>query len=157
MDYPTKTVYLAGPITGLTYKDARFGWRSDFVNQMPGHIHCLSPMRGKEMLAKFGNLTSGNGYPKHPLLTPAAITTRDKHDLMASDLVITCFLDSEDISGGTFIEYGWADAFDIPVLGVGAEDNPNLQHIMARHILGWRVDTLPEAVAMTKLILTPGV
>ncbi len=157
MIYPTKTVYLAGSITGLTHDEARFGWRKDFAELMPEHILCNSPMRGKEFLKDFGILTSGEGYPDDAMSTAAGITTRDKNDVRTSDAMVACFLDSNGkISGGTFMELGWADAFGKPMIGVGPADDINLKHLMAQRVLGYRVDTLEEAANIVSHLLTPG-
>lgn len=155
---PKKTVYLAGPITGLTHDDARYGWRKEFQSLMPEHIFCNSPMRGKEMLKDWGILTSGNDYPDHAMTSSSGITTRDFNDVRTADAMIACFVESSgNLSGGTFMEYGFAHALRIPIIGVGKADDPNLQHLMALHVLGWRVDTLEEAAHIISLLLTPGI
>ncbi len=155
---PIKTVYLAGPVTGLTYDKARYGWRKKFESLLPDHIHCSSPMRGKEMLEDFGVLTAGSGYPRNAMLTPAGITTRDFNDVKNCDLMIACFLEANGkLSGGTFMEYGFAHAFQIPILGIGLASDPNLSHIMAKGVLGYRVGTLRKAAHIATLLLTPGI
>ncbi len=156
--YPLKTVYLAGPIAGLTYDTARFGWREAFDKLMPDHIFCNSPMRGKEMLENVGVLTSNGGYPKNVLTSSRGITTRDFNDVRTSDCMIACFLESGgNLSGGTFMEYGFAHALQLPIIGIGLHDDPNLHHLMAQRVLGWRVDTLEEAALVVSLLLTPGI
>ena len=153
-----KMVYLAGPITGLTHDEARLGWRTQFKELMPDHIHCNSPMRGKDMLKDFGILTSGENYPDHAMCTSPGITSRDFNDVRTCDAMIACFLESKgDISGGTFMEYGFAHALQIPIIGVGPADEPNLQHLMAQRVMGWRVDDLEEAAHIVNLLLSPGV
>ena len=58
--YPIKTVYLAGPITGLSYGAARQGWREEMKKLLPDHVHPMSPMRGKDFLLDEIALTSSN-------------------------------------------------------------------------------------------------
>lgn len=158
MIFPSKMVYLAGPITGLTHDAARYGWRPDFKGLMPEHIHCNSPMRGKEMLKDWGVLTSGAGYPDNAMTTPAGITSRDFNDVKTCDALIACFLESGgNLSGGTFMEYGFAHALQKPIIGIGPADDPNLAHLMAHRVLGWRVDDLVEAANIVTLLLTPGI
>lgn len=163
MTYPLKTVYLAGPITGLTHDEARYGWRRDFVELLEGlkldHILCSSPMRGKEFLARVGVLGSDQGlYSNNAMSTASGITTRDFNDVKTSDAMVACFLESGGkISGGTFMEYGFAHAFQKPIIGVGAKDDPNLTHLMAARVLGYQVDTLEEAAVIVGHLLTPGV
>jgi nucleoside 2-deoxyribosyltransferase len=157
MIYPDKMVYLAGPITGLTHDEARDGWRREFASLLPEHIHCNSPMRGKEMLRDFGVLTSGKGYPNGAMTSSAGITCRDFNDVRTCDAMIACFLESEGrVSAGTFMEYGFAHALQKPIIGIGSPDDPNLHHLMAQRVLGWRVDDLEEAVVIVSHLLTPG-
>jgi len=161
MTFPKQTIYLAGPITGLTHDEARFGWRATFVDMLAeadlDHIFCASPMRGKEFLKDHGVLSSGNDYPKHAMSTAAAITTRDRNDVITADLLIACFRESNGKpSLGTAVEYGWADAHRVPILTVGPRDEINIRHLMLEHLTGWHVDTLEEARDIAALILTPG-
>ncbi len=157
-EFPQKTIYLAGPITGLTHDEARYGWRETFNAMLPSHIHGSSPMRGKEFLKDIGVLSSGHDYPDNAMATPAGITTRDHNDVFTCDAMIACFLESGGrISGGTFMEYGWASAYRKPIIIVGSLDDPNVKHLMAEHVAGYRVDTLEEAAHIVTLLLTPGI
>ena len=159
MSYPKHTVYLAGTITGLTHDEARYGWRLRFNDLMHPyeHIFCSSPMRGKEMLADFGVLTSGKGYPSDAITSPKGIITRDRNDVKLCSVMVACFLESNGkLSGGTFIEFGWADRYDKPTVIVGPEDDPNVQHLMSQALAGYRVDTLEEAAMIVGHLLTPG-
>jgi nucleoside 2-deoxyribosyltransferase len=157
MIYPTKMIYLAGPITGLTHDEARYGWRREFAGLLPEHIHCNSPMRGKDMLKDFGVLTAGDDYPDNAMTTSQGITCRDFNDVRTCDAMIACFLESNGtLSGGTFMEYGFAHALQIPIIGIGPADDQNLHHLMAQRVLGWRVDDLVEAATIVTLLLTPG-
>ncbi len=150
-----KTVYLAGPISGLTYDEARYGWRQKFESLMPEHIHCLSPMRGNTMLKNQSIITSTNGYS---YADAAGETSRDFNDVKNCDLMVACFLDGDGtISGGTFSEYGIAFSFQVPIIGVGRIADPNLSHVMAKRFVSYRVGTLKKAAHITKLLLTPGI
>ncbi len=158
MMYPRKTIYLAGPITGLTHDEARYGWREEFYQLMPEHIFCNSPMRGKEFLKDFGILTDGSDYPDNAMSTPPGITTRDYNDVKNADAMIACFLESGGrLSGGTFMEYGFAYAHQIPIIGIGDPEDPNIRHLMAQHVSGYQVETLEEAAIIVTKLLTPGI
>ncbi len=158
MIYPTKTIYLAGPITGLTHDESRYGWRKEFASLMPEHILCNSPMRGKEFLADFGVLTSGDGYPENAMSSPSGVTTRDYNDVKTADAMIACFIESGGrLSGGTFMEYGFAYAHQIPIIGIGDPKDPNICHLMAQHVSGYQVQTLEEAAILVTKLLTPGI
>jgi nucleoside 2-deoxyribosyltransferase len=123
------------------------------------HIHCNSPMRGKEFLASIGVLGSDqNLYSDHAMSTSAGITTRDFNDVRTADAMVACFLESGGrLSGGTFMEYGFAHALQIPIVGIGHKDDPNLSHLMAARVLGYRVDTLDEGLHLIAHLLTPGI
>lgn len=160
--YPNKTIYLAGPITGQTYDVSRFGWRKDFAEILfahgYSHIHCRSPMRGKEILKDFGVLTAGEDYPDDPMTRGAGIVTRDRNDVKTSDAMIACFLESNGVvSRGTFIEYGWADAFRVPVIVVGDAEDPNIKYLMVERIAGYIVPDLVTAATVVGRLLTPGI
>ena len=162
MGYPDKTIYLAGPITGLTYDQARFGWRGEFADLMNRmgfhHIHCRSPMRGKEILRDFGKLTAGEDYPDDPMTRGSGIVCRDRNDVKTSDAVVACFLESNGVvSRGTFIEYGWADAFRVPLIVVGDSEDPNIKYLMVERIAGYIVPTLEDAAMVVGRLLTPGI
>ena len=162
--YPNKTVYLAGPITGLTYEEARFGWREEFADLIDrmgfDHIHLRSPMRGKDFLKVIREALSCSEtqYPDNPMGTSAGITTRDYNDVKTSDAMVACFLESNNVpSLGTAAEYGYAHAWQIPIITVGAPDDPNVKHVMLKRMSGFRVDTLEEAAIILGYLLTPGI
>ena len=176
---PHKSVYLAGPITGLTYGDARHGWREEFAAMMPAHIIPLSPMRGKDFLMGEKNLKGDpNMYPTNPLARPSGIVARDRNDVRTCDIVVACFLGAGyHASIGTAVEFGWADAYRKPVVMV-IEDEPSAEvtqagvtvhlpspigkrnihlHAFLTEIAGYRVNNLEEAAQIVKCLLTPGV
>lgn len=158
MNFPKKTIYLAGPITGLTHDEARYGWRKTLADLMPSHIHCSSPMRGKEFLKDHGILSSGHDYPDHAMATSEGITTRDYNDVKTCDAMVTCYLESEDRpSLGTAVEYGYAWAHQKPIIAVGPPDEINIRHLMIQRMMGYRVDTLEEAADVLSHLLTPGI
>ena len=97
MIYPSKTVYLAGPITGLSYSKARNTWRHEIASLLPEHIHPLSPMRNKDFLEDQTVLAGDPGmYPEHALATPSGICTRDRNDVRNCDAMVACFLGATD-------------------------------------------------------------
>lgn len=163
MMYPKKTIYLAGPITGLTHDEARYGWRAQLRDQLGimgyDHIFCNSPMRGKEFLSGSGPLGSDQDmYSDNPMSTSAGITTRDFNDVKTCDVMVACFLESGGkLSGGTFMEYGFAHALQKPIIGIGDKDDVNLSHLMAARVIGYRVDTLEEAAIIIGHLLTPSI
>lgn len=143
-------VYLAGPISGLTYEGAQ-EWREKFAEDIDPRIECFSPLRGKAYLKMRGPLEGS--YEEFPLSTGRGITTRDRFDCMGSDLVIFNLLGATRISIGTMIELGWADAQRNPaVLIMEKEGNPH-DHPMVRNTTHFRVDNVKDAIALTEIIL----
>lgn len=157
MTYPVKTVYLAGPITGLSYGDARHGWREEFASMLPEHILPASPMRGKEYLKMETKLVGHPSmYPGSLMSTPSGIVTRDRNDVKSCDAMVACFLGCDKVSLGTCIEFGWADAFGKPIIMIMEDENVH-QHAMLTEIAGYLTPDLEEASAILYHLLTPGV
>lgn len=148
----TKKVYLAGPISGLSYEGAQT-WRDEFSAQIDPQIACYSPLRGKDYLKMRGPLEGS--YEEFPLSTDQGITTRDRFDCMGSDLVVFYLLGAERISIGTMIELGWADAARNPaILIIEKTGNPH-EHPMLRETTQFRVDNMKDAIAIAEIILLP--
>lgn len=148
-------VYLAGPISGLTYDGAQ-DWREHVGNKLntaDTGIIGYSPLRAKQYLREYGVIEQS--YEATPLSTDKGITARDRNDVKTSDVVLFNFLGASRISIGTCIELGWADAYRIPmVLVIEKENNPH-DHPIARDVCGFRTGSLDEAVQIVKRILLP--
>ncbi len=146
----TKSVYLAGPITGLTYAGCT-DWRDHASDELAKHgITCYSPMRAKEYLSSKGKLIGS--YEDHPTATAKGITSRDRFDVQTCDLVIMNLLGAERVSIGTMIEVGWADAWRKPI--VLATEKQNIHtHPMLSEIASFTVHSLADAIAVTRAIL----
>lgn len=160
--YPKRMIYLAGPITGLTHDEARYGWRAEFAEMLDrmglDHISCNSPMRGKEFLKDHGILSSGHDYPDHAMATAEGITTRDYNDVRECSAMVACYLESGNRpSLGTAAEFGFCWALQKPIVTVGPADEINVRHLMLHRMSGYRVDTLEEAAVIVAHLLTPGI
>jgi hypothetical protein len=141
-----KLVYLAGPITGLSYGGA-VDWREEAITRLKDiDVRGLSPMRGKTYLLKETNI--GDSYGETLLSSQASITMRDRFDCMRSNMIIFNFLGAERVSIGSCIELGWADAFRVPAILLIEKDKNVHDHSMVRQICGWRVDNLDDAIAI---------
>lgn len=146
-----KTVYLAGPITGLTYDEGQ-DWRTTLeVMFRDVGMRALSPLRGKSYLKTFGKLED-QYIGVHPLSDQKGITTRDRNDCMRSDVVIANFLGAERVSIGTVLECAWADAARVPLIVVMEEENVH-QHAMIREVAGYVVDNLDDAFIIAVTVL----
>ncbi len=159
MIYPTKQVYLAGPITGLTYEEARDGWRKEFASLMPEHIFSASPMRGKEFLAKRGILAADpDSYPDNPMATGSGIVTRDFFDVREADVMVACFLEANGIASlGTAVEFGLAYSVRTPIVMIADPDDMHAKHVFLAEMAGYHVYTLEEGARIVEHLLTPSV
>jgi nucleoside 2-deoxyribosyltransferase len=154
------SVYLAGPITGLTYADGA-EWREVAKAALDdAGIDGFSPLRMKQYLEAFGVLEAKDQDGKynyegaHPLSSDKGIMARDRNDVMRRDLTIANLLGAEKVSIGTCIEIGWADAYRKPLILVMEDDNVH-RHAMAEEAAGYRVHTLDEAIEIAKAVLLP--
>jgi nucleoside 2-deoxyribosyltransferase len=156
----SKRIYLAGPITGLTHDEARYGWRQQFVDLLKEDtIECFSPMRGKETLAGIGKLSANPGtYGSDPISQPAGIVGRDGNDVRQADAVVACFLESGGRpSLGTAWEIGIAHDRQIPIVCIALPGDPNRDHVILGRCYAYSVETLDAAVRCLRYLLLPGV
>ena len=154
-----KRIYLAGPISGLSYLEATLGWRQAFTEALSlragDDIECMSPMRGKNYLQ--GRKRLGHGWQemlghKQACSAPAGIVARDRNDVMTCDAMVACFLGAERVSIGTCIEFGWADAYRKPIVAVFDQHH---DHAMLRQMAGFVVDDLEAAAEIVTFLLLP--
>lgn len=150
-------VYLAGPITGLTFEDSE-DWRRRiasmfFSYNLHNEVTVLSPLRGKSYLKDAGKLGHGDYSTIHPLSSDRGIVTRDLNDVRNADLLIVNVLGAETASPGTCMEIGAAAVLQIPtILVMEAEGNPHDRH-MVRGAVGYRVDNLEDAFLIGATVL----
>ncbi len=160
------SVYLAGPISGLTYDEGE-GWRLIVTEQLAPQIDAFSPLRNKAYLKEHGKLEGS--YDFSALSTARGITTRDRLDVMSRDLILVNFKAWKKPSLGTLIELGWADAARKPVVGLWEGLGNNIDtstnrlgdsdcatYPMVQEIVDFWVNTIEEATDLIKAILLPG-
>ncbi|NQU78593.1 nucleoside 2-deoxyribosyltransferase [Candidatus Woesearchaeota archaeon] len=145
-----KSVYLAGPITGLNY-DSCNGWREETIEKLSRYdIKGLSPLKGESCLLLEDKIA--DEYDTN-INNAKAITTRDRFLLNSCDIMLANLLGTKNITVGTMIEYGWADAARKPIITViEKEGNPH-DHAIVREISGYRVDTLEEGLRIAIMLL----
>ncbi len=148
-----KKVYLAGPITGVTYTDCT-DWRDYMRDKLPSNIETYSPMRGKTRLSDRAN---GNvildSYEDDPLSSNKGINARDYNDVKTCDAVFVNFLGAKRVSIGTVMEIAWARAFNKPVVCVMEKDNLH-NHSMLNYACGFILETLEEGADVLTAILS---
>lgn len=150
-----KTVYLAGPIAGLTF-DAAADWRNQAIRELhDAGIKGLSPLRAKEYLRDAGVL-SGHGLEyahRGPMSLPRGVMTRDHYDATRCDVLLVNLLGATTVSIGTCMEIAWAFAIRTPIVcAIEDEGNPHA-HMMIVEAIGFRVSALDDAIHITKAIL----
>jgi len=134
-------VYLAGPITGLTFDEAR-RWRLSAAARLEEYgITALDPLRGKEELGRtdrpLGAWFDGG----------SDAVTRDLTDIASSHIVLMNFEDCEVASLGTMAELGWAFAissFDIEIVVVRNTDL--YDHVFVDYMADKTFDNLGDAL-----------
>lgn len=149
-------VYLCGPITGLSYGEARNGWRKVVGEKIAPTIEVLSPMRQEGHLSEIQEIAH-KPYEYNPLSSSRGIVSKDYLDVKRSDIVIANFLGAKAISVGSVMEIAWAWAMrkDV-ILVIEAEGNPHDRFFLTEQC-PYRVETVEEAAAMANALLLPGV
>ncbi len=150
------TVYLCGPVTGLSHDEARLGWRKWMQDELAKlDIDALSPLRDTDHL-KGVDTWSAQGYPEHLQSTPKFITLRDRWDTQRADLVFGNVLGATEVSIGSVGEVFWCDSVRTPmILAMEDEGNPH-DHAMIRE-LTIVVPDLETAVSIIKSFLIPSI
>ena len=121
-------LYLAGPITGLTYQEAT-GWRNQVREALPDDWKVLDPMRGKSHLRGMGALAANFDSGMDAV-------SRDLQDIRSADVVLAHFAASDAQTGvslGTSCEIGYAFALGKPVVAVVRRNTP-YDHIFIDHM-----------------------
>ena len=115
-----RTVYLIGPIGGLSYADAT-QWRIDarpILEDMGFEV--LDPMSGKECLK--GDKSIGVGLKNAPFVENGYIYHSDLHRVNRADFLLSNLLKMSDKQSiGTFFEYGYGAAKDKTIITVTAD------------------------------------
>lgn len=172
-------VYLAGPITVLTFDGAE-DWRAYVKERLenngnsyfdpstgthkfvPGSfkttgVKALSPLRNQEYLRSAGELTAEAKECLRyqcPLTTARGLTVRDRDDAMKCDVLFVNLLGAKKVSVGTVMEIAWADAVRTPIVVAIEPDGSNVhEHAMINEAIGFRCPTLDEAIRVTRSIL----
>ncbi len=148
-----RKLYLAGPITGLSYGDS-VGWRDYVADQLPEYIVAVSPMRGKQYLER--EKVIGLSYEDIPLSCRKGITCRDRYSVMNCDMILVNFLGAKMVSIGSCMEIAWADMLRKPIVVVMEKDNIH-QHPIILETAGFVVNTLDEGIKMVDATLCYGI
>lgn len=154
-------VYLSGPITGLDYGNARYGWRRDFYGMLDEQVTVLSPMRHEGHLAEMQEAMSvealkafekdnGHLFSHHDM-----IVAKDRLDIEQCDIMVVNLLGAEKPSQGTIWEMGYAAGKSKLIIVVSPpEDKVHPSPFIRQGNIV--VKTLPEAALIVNSLLSEG-
>lgn len=149
-----KTVYLAGPITGLSYRGCT-DWRKVVAAQFAPDIKCADPLRGSHEFLK-AEQSIADHYPTTLYHSEAALFKRDLIDVRTCDLVFLNLLGATDKSTGSTSELAWAFILEKPVVLVMEPSGNPHEHAFVRQMCPFRVDNLGDAMEVARSILLLG-
>lgn len=153
-------VYLSGPITGLTYKQARCGWRKEVGDTLSrSGIGVLSPMRHEGHLAELEKKKITEEVLKpinHFFSQPKMIVEKDFLDIDAADIMLVNFLGAKKVSQGTIAEMGYAYAKDKSIITVMDNDNVH-NSVFVREMSAAVLDNMEDAVHVIQSLLSEGI
>ena len=139
-------VYLCGPMTGETYKQAT-EWRNDVAYKLNVlGIDTINPLRGKAFLEVDGVLGNTNG--RSPLEGAAGIVTRDYWDVSRCDVLLVNFTGAKIVSIGSCFEIAWAYQRRIPIVIVMEESSVHDHCFIDICSGGFRVSSLGAAIEL---------
>lgn len=150
-------VYLAGPISGLTY-DQCTDWRESIKLELAEcNINGFSPMRYKEFIQGIGIIDESQGaIIDHVMCSDRGIMRRDTFDVRTADALFVNLLNAKTVSIGTVIEIAMAHDRQIPIVVI-MEDSGNLHdHPMLREAICFRLSTIKEGITVLKSLFMPG-
>jgi hypothetical protein len=147
---PRKSLFLAGPLTGISYGDA-LDWRKYVESTLPAEVIAFSALRGKGHVANERVLR--DSYPEHLLSTPQGTITRDRYDVSRCDALFVNFLNADRVSIGTIMEMAWADAWRIPIILTMEKGNVH-DHAFVRQVAAFITADLDEAVQTAVDVVT---
>jgi nucleoside 2-deoxyribosyltransferase len=147
------SIYLAGPITGLTFGQSE-SWRDYVKGKLDGNykVKCFSPLRAQEFLKDHGIITP-HPYDENPMTTGDAIMTRDFWDVQRTDLTFANLLGAPRQSLGTVMELGFAYALRKPVILLMEKSGNVHDHAMVRKAGAFTTDNIDEGIELVKAML----
>jgi nucleoside 2-deoxyribosyltransferase len=150
-----KSVYLAGPIAGMTEREAK-EWRSDAIDYFRKNgITGISPLRNEP--AEHGKYGDALSWVGKAAAEGQAIAAKNMFDVRACDMTLIYLPKAANDmrpSYGTVIELGWARILDKPVVLV-SDDPVVMAHPCINTCVGWKVETLAAGFVLVVEILGP--
>jgi len=151
----TKSVYLAGSISGLTHAETQ-EYYAETTALLPDWLTPVSPMRDKDAL-KTGAVID-KAYEEHGhLYTGAGIFARDYSDVLRCDCVLANFARARKVSVGSMFELAWAWQLRKPTVIVLEAGGRFHDHPFVRQSTPFIYEDLRPAVECLKSIMREGV
>jgi nucleoside 2-deoxyribosyltransferase len=148
------TVYLCGPITGVSLNDA-LNWRRTVITSLAREAQFIDPTRDFVDPIRKSESADTRSLTAERLLHGKRTVARDRYDVQSSDLVLACFLGATAVSIGAVGEIFWADAMGKPVIIVREDDNIH-NHDMLNEIAGWIFADLDAAIGQIRKMTAAG-
>lgn len=152
----TGAVYLAGPILGATYDEARFGWRQYVAERLAAGILALSPMRQEGHLAEVKGVLEQGKWPVRQLSGDKAVFYKDVLDIERADIVLVNLTGAGRVSIGTMVEIGLAFAKGKKIVTVMEPGNMH-EHPFVTEPSMIVTSDLDEAIDIVNSLLSDGV
>lgn len=152
------SVYLSGPIAGLKYSEARYGWREYVDGRLHHGITVLSPMRHEGHLAEIKGPLDAAGQLDHFFSGSKIIFEKDRLDIERSDVVLVNLLGATSrVSIGTVAEIGMATTLGKQIILV-IEDEGNIHdHPFVTVPASLRLNNLDDAIYAINALLSEGI
>ena len=151
-------VYLSGPITGVSYNEARFGWRAKFADYLDEGIIPLSPMRHEGHLAELSTEAETVLPPgkTHIFSHPRMIVSKDMLDIEQCDLMVVNLLGATTVSQGTIWEMGYAKGKGKQLVVIMEANNVHKSPFI-RESANIVVDNVEDAIMIVNSLLSEGI
>lgn len=143
-------VYLAGPISGLTWSESSI-WRDQAATALAKDgVECFSPMRDCDNLTQVGVIDGTCSYDDGLLTTSRAVMSRDFFDVKRADLILVNLHSAKKVSIGTIMEIAWAWQMQKPVVIIAEPTNQQVAHIMVQEAASVIVPDLNQAISVVR-------
>jgi nucleoside 2-deoxyribosyltransferase len=146
-------VYLAGPVTGLSFNQA-YEWRKTASDLLAPRIECANPVRGQLHLKDEAAIK--HTYIGNPFTSQRGIMVQDHYDVCRSTVLLVNLLGAREKSQGTGMELAWAWDKHIPVVAViEDEGNPHDGHPMILETFSFRCSDLLTGIEIIRRLVIP--
>ena len=147
-----KTIYLAGPVRGLSFKDAR-GWRVSFAGRLAALVDRAGQMAYRTVDPTATWVPPRSEEYDRPYRYPVGHSfaqefARDRADVLSCDYLLANFYNADAVSVFSVMEAAWAyqaGRHVVLVLGTEKQIQPH-DHPALRHCASVVVDSLDDAV-----------